>query len=292
MSSSSTSLKTGSPPTGTRQAWRGLARVSFSRSVILASIGAMIGLVAAGFALFTARGTSTLIVPPEDVALVNQQPIVRSDYQALLHNLYDVSESQATPQQRRRVLNDMIQEELLVQRGLELDVATFDPDVRAAMVNAVEQSVAADAVSRQPREADLRAFYDTHQARYADEGVMTLRDLVFPSADAAAKGVGGRDSGKVKGEEYYFAAKIHLGDRLFDIAQRLPSGGVSAPVAMPDGVHVLHMAENRAPVARGFESARPQVLNDYTQEAIKRLQERQAQFLRKRANILVAKDLR
>jgi parvulin-like peptidyl-prolyl isomerase len=278
--------------TGARQDWRGLARVSFSRSVVLASIGAVIGLITAGFALFTARGTSTLVVPPEDVALVNQQPIVRSDYQALLRTLYGVGESQATPQQRQRVLNDMIQEELLVQRGLELDVAAFDPDVRTAMVSAVEQSVAADAVSRQPKEADLRAFYDAHQARYANEGVMTLRDLVFPSAEAAASGVGGRDSGRVNGEEYYFAAKIHLGDRLFEVARRLPSGGVSAPVVQPDGVHVLHMVENRAPVARDFDTARAQVLNDYTQQAIKRLQARQAQFLRKRANVLVARDLR
>ena len=287
MSSSPTS-----PETGGRQSWRDLARVSFSRSVTLASIGAVIGLVMAGFALFTARGTSTLIVPPEDVALVNQQPIVRSDYQALLRTLYGVAESQATPRQRQRVLDDMIQEELLVQRGLELDVAAFDPDVRSAMVSAVEQSVAADAVSRQPKEADLKAFYDAHQARYANEGVMTLKDLVFPSAEAAATGLGGRDSGKVDGAEYYFAAKIHLGDRLFDIAQRLPSGGVSASVALPDGVHVLHMIENRAPIARDFDTARAQVLNDYTQQAIKRLQDRQAQFLRKRANILVAKDLR
>jgi parvulin-like peptidyl-prolyl isomerase len=281
-----------SPGTGGRQAWRGLARVSFGRSVTLASIGAVIGLVMAGFALFTARGTSTLIVPSEDIALVNQQPIVRSDYQALLRTLYDVPENQATPEQRQRVLDDMIQEELLVQRGLELDVATFDPDVRSAMVSAVEQSVAADAVSRQPKEVDLRAFHDAHQGRYANEGVMTLQDLVFPSTEAAIKGTNGHDSGKVDGAEFYFAAKIHLGDRLFEIAQRLPSGGVSAPVALPDGVHVLHMIENRAPVARDFEMARAQVLNDYTQEAIKRLQDRQAQFLRKRANILVAKDPR
>jgi hypothetical protein len=281
------------PPTpGARDRWRDLGRVSFKRSVTLASIGAVIGLVTAGFALFTARGTSTLVVPAEDVALVNQQPIVRSDYQALLRTLYGVAENQATPRQRQRVLDDMIQEELLVQRGLELDVAAFDPDVRTAMVSSVEQSVAADAVSRQPKEADLRAFYDANQARYANQGVMTLRDLVFPSAEAAAKGVGGRDSGKVDGAEYYFAAKIHLGDHLFEIAQRLPSGGVSAPVAMPDGVHVLHMIENQAPVARGFDAARAQVLSDYTLQAVKRLQDRQALFLRKRANILVAKDLR
>jgi hypothetical protein len=232
------------------------------------------------------------VVPAEDVAMVNQQPIARSDYQALLRTLYGVADGQATPSQRRKGLDDLIQEELLVQRGLELDVAAFDPDVRSAMVSSVEQSVAADAVSRQPKEAELKAFYDANQARYANEGVMTAQDRVYPSVEAAAAGLGGRDSGKLDGEEYYFAARIHLGDPLFDIARALPSGGVSAPVVLPDGVHVLRMIDNRPPVARTFDSARPQVLGDYTQKAIKRLQDRQAQFLRKRANILVAKDLR
>ncbi|MDB5456573.1 MAG: peptidyl-prolyl cis-trans isomerase [Caulobacter sp.] len=272
--------------------WRDAAKVSFDRSVVLAAVGAVIGLTAAGFALFTAKGTSTLVVPAEDVAMVNQQPIARSDYQALLRTLYGVADGQATPSQRRKVLDDLIQEELLVQRGLELDVAAFDPDVRSAMVSSVEQSVAADAVSRQPKEAELKAFYDANQARYANEGVMTAQDRVYPSLAAAAAGLDGRDSGKLDGDEYYFAARIHLGDPLFDIARALPSGGVSAPIALPDGVHVLRMIDNRPPVARTFDSARPQVLGDYTQKAIKRLQDRQARFLRKRANILVAKDLR
>ena len=59
--------------------WRDLAKVSSKRSFFLAICGAVIGLLLAGYALFTARGTSTLMVPAEDVALVNQQPISRSD---------------------------------------------------------------------------------------------------------------------------------------------------------------------------------------------------------------------
>jgi hypothetical protein len=53
--------------------------VSNRRSFVFMGCGALLGLLMAGYALFTARGTSTLIVPAEDVALVNQQPISRSD---------------------------------------------------------------------------------------------------------------------------------------------------------------------------------------------------------------------
>jgi hypothetical protein len=279
------------------------------RSFVLMGGGALLGLLMAGYSLFTARGTSTLIVPPEDVALVNQQPISRSDYLQQLQTLYNVDLQHATPAQRRKVLNDMIREELFVQRGKELDVASTDPDVRAAMVNAVEQEIAADAVTAQPTEPQLRAYYAAHQARYASEGMMTVRDYVFPPGESsaaaqAAEGLASSaptpallarwhasDSGKVSGEEFYFAAKIHLGEGLFEAARNLRDGGASVPIARPDGIHVLYMLKNTRPVPMDFAAARDQVLTDYRNDAIVHLRTGDEAFLRKRANILIADDI-
>jgi len=287
--------------------WRSPGRLSPQRSLALCAIGALAGLTAAGTALFTARGTTTLIVPAEDVALVNGQAIARSDYLAGLRALYDVGPAEATPAQRRKVLDDLVTEELMVQRGRELDVAAVDPDVRAATVSAVEQAVAADALTRIPPPQALRTYYDAHKDRYADEGVMIVRDLVFTpaAAKAAAQALAagrpvdtvlaqfaGRDSGRTKGEEFYFAARIHLGAALFDAARRTPSGGVSAPIAQADGIHLLQVLKNRAPVPLSYEAALPSVRDDYTQAAVKRLQAQHAAFLRKRASILVASDLK
>src|SRR5271170_3732888 len=163
--------------------------MSSRRSFVFMGGGALLGLLMAGYSLFTARGTSTLAVPPDDVALVNQQPISRSDYLQQLQTLYGVDLGHATAAQRRRVLDDMIREELFVQRGKELDVASTDPDVRSAMVNSVEQEIAADAITAQPTEAQLRAYYASHRPRYASEGSMVVRDYIFPldQANAAAQ---------------------------------------------------------------------------------------------------------
>jgi hypothetical protein len=279
------------------------------RSFVFMGSGALLGLLMAGYSLFTARGTSTLIVPPEDVALVNQQPISRSDYLQQLQTLYSVDLQHATPAQRRKVLDDMIREELFVQRGKELDVASTDPDVRAAMVNAVEQEIAADALTAQPTELQLRAYYAAHQARYASEGMMTVGDYVFPPGESraaaqAAEGLAsspptpallarwhGLDSGKVSGEEFYFAAKIHLGDGLFEAARKLRDGGATAPIALADGIHVLYMFKNSRPVPMDFAAARDRVLTDYRNEAIVHLRTGDEAFLRKRANILIADDV-
>lgn len=277
------------------------------RSLLITAAGALIGLVIAGYALFTAKGTSTLAVPSEDVALVNQQPIARADYFAQLKATYQVDYPQATPEQRHRVLNDMIREELFVQRGKELDVAETDPDVRAAMVNSVEQMSASDVATRQPSEQSLLVYYTDHQDRYSTEGIITALDLVFPDSSraeraTAALGSGspiaavissfqGRNSGKLNGEEFYFAARLHLGDTMFDLARKLPNGGVSKPVQQPDGVHLLYVLANKAPKLRSFDEARSAVLNDFRNDEIKRSTAQYQTFLTKRAGIQIAGDL-
>jgi hypothetical protein len=290
--------------------WRDPTRVSSVRSFVLMSIGALIGLFLAGYALFTARGASTLSVPAEDVALVNQQAISRSDYLILLQTLYGVDLSHATREQRQKVLNDMIREELFVQRGKELDLASSDPEVRSALVNAVELEISEDAITAQPNEATLHDYYTTHADRYVSEGIMNVRDWVLPAGDAgdmeaalqALKSavippetlarLHAHESGKTKGDEFYFAAKVHLGDQLFASARDLSDGTVSAPMQLSDGVHVLYMVTNKRPVPFDFAKARPQVLNDYRNHAIDQLKAGDESFLRKRANVRIADDLR
>jgi len=285
-------------------------QVSGRRSFLLMAVGALTGLVMAGYALFTARGTSTLIVPPEDVALVNQQPVSRSDFLLQLQALFGVDLQHATATQRRKVLDDMIREELFVQRGKELDVASTDPEVRAAMVNSVELEIAADAITAQPSEQQLRAYYTAHQERYASEGIMTLRDWIFPSSDAheaagAAAALASTpptpelmqrwhasDSKKISDDEFYFAAQIHLGDQLFAIARDLPDNSVSASIQTGDAIHVLYMFKNRKPVPFDFATARDRVLADYRKDAIGHLRTGDETFLRKRANVLIADDVR
>jgi len=186
-------------------------------------------------------------------------------------------------------------------------VAGVDPDVRAAMVNAVEQQAAANAITNVPSEAKLQAWWKAHQDTYSSEGMMTVRDLVFPASKAAAAAAalkaggspdvvkarfGGRDSGKVNGEEFYFAAKIHLGDAMFAQARDLADGAIAGPIDGPDGAHVLYMVKNVKPVPMAFPVARERVLSDYQRDAMQRTLRGDETFLRKRANVLIAKDLR
>ncbi len=139
---------------------------------------------------------------------------------------------------------------------------------------------------------------------------MSARDYVFPPGESAAAAAAAEalkaaaptaallerwhasDSGKLADEEFYFAARIHLGEALFDVASRLSDGAVSAPITSADAIHVLYMFRNKKPAAFDFPAARDQVLTDYRNDAIGRLRTGDEAFLRKRANVLIADDVR
>lgn len=286
-----------------------LARPGARRSLVLCAIGALLGLAIAGLGLFTAKGTRTSAVPAEDVAVVNQVPILMSDYVAQFRALYDVSLSQATTVQKRKVLDDMIGEELRVQRGVELGLQSDTIEVRQALVGAVDAQTAADAVLAQPSEADLRTFYDRNRAAFQSEGVMRLVDHVLPpgssrqaidaaigslrsAGPAAADRIAPRSGRMGDEEEFYFAARIHLGERLFAVARKLKGGEVSAPVDLPDGIHLLVMQQNIVPVVAPFAAVRDKVLASYIDTQSKVLTAANDKFLRKRADIQVAEGYR
>jgi hypothetical protein len=279
-----------------------LDRPNARRSLILCAAGALIGLGIAGLGLFTAQGTRTATVPAEDVALVNQVPILMSDYVQQLRTLYDVSLSQATLAQRHKALADMIREELYVQRGVELGMQADTIEVRTALVGAVEAQSAADATMAQPSEEELRTWYQQHSDQFASEGEMELADHILPreatplQVAAALAGLKAGHAGAAplsgkmqEGREFYFAAKIHLGDALFAAARLLDSGQVSVPVALPDSIHILVMKSNRQPTNQPLEQIRDRVLAAYVDDQAKRLNSANERFLQKRADVQVAK---
>jgi len=292
--------------------WEKFSRTNPRRAFILLGTGAVAGLLIAGFGLFTSRGTKIDFVPAEDVALVNQQPILAVDFDAQLETRYGVSSDKASAAQKRKVLHDMLREEVYVQRGLELGMPESDPDTRNALVSAVEQQMLADITTNIPDENLLRAYYDSHRARYASEGSITVRDLLLPAMgaevtetekrvnaaaaalshgmtiEAALVKFGLKDTRRMDGEEFYFAARIHLGPQLFAAARHLKAGQISTPIKTTEGFHILVVAGNDPPVAMSFAEAYDTVLTDFKNDAEARLQTNEEKFLIGRADILMA----
>jgi len=277
-------------------------------STPLMASGALLGILIAAYGLFTAQGTVIRHVPAEDAALVNQRPILMSDFVAQAESTYTLPFAQISREQRKAVLTAMIHEELYVQRGLELDFPGTDPDTRNALVAAVEQQAVADATTEVPTDGVLESFFEAHRAHYATEGSMQVENFKLASPALAAPAVGALRAGMPaaevmrrygleqprpdQGEDFYFAARIHLGDRLFETARSMADGSVSEPVALADGVHILRMIKNVPPVRRDFAHAREQVFADYKRETAARLRAADEKYLYAKADIQIAAQLK
>jgi parvulin-like peptidyl-prolyl isomerase len=297
-----------------------VSKPSVRRSMALLAIGALIGLGIAGYGLFTAKGTRSHGVPPEAVALVNQRQILRSDFMTQAETQFTVPFAQTTREQRRKVLEDMINEELMMQRGLEIDLPSYDPDVRNALVAGVELEVTADVLAQQPTPEELRAYYEQHKDKYSSEGVLQLRDLLVktdaahPAADAhstalaavAALRSGQKldavikkfnlvDSGRFMdaghsdtGDIYQFAVRAKVDDALYNAILPLKDGEVSDPVSESDGVHLVAMIQHRFPVPQGFDEASDNVWTDVKKDAQSKVRAANLAYLRSLADIVVA----
>lgn len=310
-------LKQVAPPTddAAEEGKWSLAQPGARRSLIALAFGAVVGLGIAGFGLFTAKGTASHVVPPEDAALVNQQPILISDFTTQLQSEFGVPIGKATPAMRKKVLNDMINEELMVQRGMEMNLPGSDPDVRSALVAGVELQNSANVLAKQPTQSEMQAYYDAHKDRYRTQGVLTLRDLYLapgpgrtadqvkatmaevakalrggaaPAAVIAKYGLS--EAHKVNGEELDFAAKIHLGDTLYAAVVDAKAGEVTDPVTDKDGtVHVMQVGKRLPSVQLSLADASNQVFTDFKKDAQDKVQADNIQFLKSKAEIQLQK---
>jgi hypothetical protein len=296
------------------------------RSLLLLAAGALIGLAIAGYGLFTASGTATRSIPPEAIATVNGRLILRTDFVTQVQTQFGITFKESTREQRERVLQDMIDEELMVQRGLEADLASYDPEVRQALVNGVELQIFADVLAQQPSDAELKDYYEKHRDRYVRDGIMMVRDLVVPMegsrtheqatqiaqdaiaafrksktldhalVDATLPKLGLTDSRKLldsghidTGNIFDFSAKARLDPNVFAAASKLAPGEVSEPVVATDGgVHVVVMIQRAPPLQRQFADVGNEVWADLKKDAQQQVRTANLKYLRSKATILSA----
>jgi parvulin-like peptidyl-prolyl isomerase len=298
--------------------WTRLLKRAY-RPVVLPALAALAGIMIGGYGLFHAA-PQFVVVPAGYIALVNQKGILTSDFMAQTAAVTGKTFEQTTQAERSKTLHDMIDEELLVQRGVLLDLPETTTEVRDVMTAAVNAQADAATKATPPTDAQLKSYYDAHRARYSSTGTMQVRDLLLrvggyqnanqstsqaltDAADALYRLRSGTpveqvmqhfglvDSGRADADEVLdFAAKLHLGMKLFPIAAGLSSGEISEPVVDTDGVHLLVMQRRQPPRVADFAGVRPKLYNDYVESVAKRAQDEALAILRRDAQILIAPE--
>ena len=137
-----------------------------SRSWLLAG-GMLAGAALAVFYIVRLPETAT---PPADaVAWVNGRPIARESYESALRAVAgDRKGGTLREGDRERVLERLIDQELLIDRAIELGLHERDPQIRNQLATAMIDFLVrrAEDEARAADEAELRAFYEEERFRF------------------------------------------------------------------------------------------------------------------------------
>jgi parvulin-like peptidyl-prolyl isomerase len=219
------------------------------------------------------------------IARVNGKGISVQDLEFALGRLSNGRPT--THDQRLQVLQHLIDQELLIQRGVEIGLLDSDRAVRKAISMAVIDAIVAGAVATEPTEEELYAFYASQQAVFtfparvhvrqiycAANGDLTKAKARAEQAVAAlSRGVafaevreGYGDSDPNPPPDALVPVPVlqrSLGPTLTHIALTLKAGAFSPPVQLPTGYHILHLVEYQPEHVQSYDAAKQTVRAEY-----------------------------
>lgn len=260
-------------------------------------LGAIVGASSAAVGLLLDAPTD---VPSDAVAVVEGRPILREDYERALAAVAADRRSELSEADRARVLQRLIDEELLVARGLELGLETRDRRVRADLSAAAIAAITGHAEEHPPTEAELRAFHAFHAERFRSPPRFRVVHAFFASGDdptsaerraLAARGgalAGAGDPPPLPlppGELPLSALVRHLGPTAARAVSELEPGETTAPIGSRGGYHVLRLLERTRGELPPFEAIEDAVRAEHRRQAAERALQEFLDARRRQADI-------
>ncbi len=129
-------------------------------------------------------------LPAGAVARVGERVIRRVDYERVLAGVEQDLRGPLDVAMRRRVLERMIDEELLVQRALDLGLAAVDRRIRGELTSALIDSIVSGAEAEEPDARAVEAHFETNRDFFTRPGRLHARSLFFSSRSDRPLGSG------------------------------------------------------------------------------------------------------
>ncbi len=258
--------------------------------------GALAGLLAAGFGILRQADSGTEL-PANAVARVNDQIIGRDNYDRALARLGTNSTS---GDETAWVLQRLVEDELLVQRGLELSMAQSDSAVRNAIIDSLIASVTGEADAASPGDEELQQYladnadrfsytaslsvaaWQTNDDAVAQSFVTDLRNGSNVTTSDAIDPVPDLPPGLMPVE----LLRDYLGPGIAAAAAEMPVGS-SAVFARRGRWLVVQVLEKKSAVVTELGTIRNRVLLDYRRNLADKTLQDYLDDLRRRADVVV-----
>jgi hypothetical protein len=280
------------------------------------SLGALAGLVLAATGLVDhwslPNGKAGGTLPRSAIARVGERDIPRSRYIQLLSDLETDKHGPLTAEDRKFVLDRLVDEELLILRGVELGLDESAPSVRKAIAAAVIAQVAAESEATPPDEEALRELYQSDPQFFASADRYALRWWQIPASAASPAliaristlqadasnarevldGPGGLVRMTVLPQQMLPLSKVadYLGSELAQRVPQLEPGHYSSPIESDGNINILLLVDHQAGTLTSFEQLRPVLEAEYHRRSGDKALRDYLAWLRERIPVTVDAD--
>lgn len=250
------------------------------------------------------------------IAKVNDRHIDRTEYATAYQALLSDKTKAPTAGDKKLVLDRLIEEELLVQRGLEIGLLDGDAAVRKAVAMAVIEFVLAQDGTDALGERSLRTYYEENKQRFTPASRLQVAQIFVPygaTPDDAAVTTRLDEvrTALRRGDDFTATAQAlgteilpplprvmltpnkmtdYLGPTLTAAAAQLPQGAISDALAGPTGWHFLKIIRNQSGTPPAFDDIRAQIIDALRRDNDDSALRDYLDWLRGRADIVLAPD--
>ncbi len=288
---------------------------SARRTDLLLLLGMALGAAFAGFGLVRESEVPVRGLAADVVAQVNGKSISWAQLETALGLLARDRERTPTSEEKRHVLERLIDEELLFQRGLALGLVESDRKLRGDLVAAVVAAATVEAEAIAPSDADLRAFHEANHRMFVTPSPLRVAQVFVATGtrgEDKARALAAKAAERLRAGEDLAQVRADLGDppavevpdafvppsKLRDYvgptaaAVALPAevGAVLDPQPSGDGYRVLVVLERAPGQADTFEARRSDVLAEFRRRAAEQALRDTLSALRAQADLAIAPD--
>lgn len=265
-----------------------------------------IAILVCGVVIGAGVAVTQIVVTPDSaglsenmVARVNGQPIYKRDLERALRAVAtDRRQGVLAASDRTRVLDRLIDQELLIQSGVDLGLHMKDSRVRNDIATAMIEFVAARGESEDvPSDEVLEAFWAENQALFQQPARYRVEHAFFEgtTAESRNRAEQARLRSPLEGDPYWLSPddaplplksiRQRLGASAATALASLEIGQTSEPIETDSGYHVVRLVERAGGAASPYEDVQEEVRSAYERQVGERALRRFLDEERRRSQI-------
>ena len=243
------------------------------------------------------------------VALVDNHPILRSDLDLALEALSMNKENPLTDEQIRLVRERLIDEQLLLQRGIDLNLHQTSNPIRKLIVNSMIDSILSENNDFLLEDSDLESFYNDNISFFLPAKQLRLKRIFiqFRSQEEDEEKLDSIRSRLIDGEDFEVVSnkegdkylpeipdtflperklKDYMDPVLVKNAFNLKDGQITSEIETKEGYNFLYLVESEKGEPLPFIDMKSKVKGEYIRRKDEEALLNYLTWLRKKYNII------